>query len=217
MVEGIKGGHLNAFLESVPVDDTFSTYGCTVVPGAGKLPEVLALISKTGDGNEVDLNAHEVKGVAIHRVQLRKGFLSLFDRIFGEGAEAWLGTSDNMIWFATGPGSLDRLKASIEGLGEPGTAEHAISVSARLLPWAKRSKRVVEEIAEPPTLKAQEARRELLLRLTHATEALKSTDDDVTFVMDNVDGKLIGRTKVNTGLLRLMGKELAYFAEHQLN
>ena len=216
VLDGIRGGHLNGFLESVPVDDTFSTYGCTVVPGAGKLPEVLALIAESGEGNEADLNAHKVGDVSIHRVKLRKGFLTLFDFIFGEGAEAWLGTSDDRIWFATGPGSLDRLKAAIAGLGEPGKAEHAISVSAQLLPWVQRSRRAVEGLPKPTDAKDQEARREVLLRLTHAVEALKPTDDDITFVLDVNDGKMVGKTTVNTGLLRLVGKELAFFAEHNL-
>ena len=74
----------------------------------------------------------------------------------------------------------------------------------------------MEGLPKPTDAKDQEARREVLLRLTHAVEALKPTDDDITFVLDVNDGKMVGKTAVNTGLLRLVGKELAFFAEHNL-
>lgn len=215
--DGNASGNLNAFVESVPNDEgRFVSWGAVVLENAKRLDETLALLSKTGENNKADIAIETVRDVAIHRVTLKAGFLKIFDDLFGEDAEVYIGTSDNMVWFGAGPDSLGSLKTAIEALGDPAESDLVLNIDAEMLPWAQRAETVTKGLDEPESVDDKQARRDLLLTLKQATEALKESDDDVKFSMDVKDGKAAGVIKANTGILRFIGTQLEKFSKENL-
>lgn len=207
--DGNSTGNINAFMESVPnKNGDFVSWGATIAKDAKRLDTTLALIPKTSDGNEVELKLATVNGVDIHRIKLKKDFVKAFDQVFGQNADVFIGTSENMVWFSAGPDSLPSLKKAIEGLGKPEHSDNILKVDLELLPWAKRAEKIVKAMAEPSDPDQKETRRNVLLTLKQATEALKETDDDVHFNMAAKDGTATGILDMKTGLLRFVGTQL---------
>ncbi|MEQ9406713.1 MAG: hypothetical protein RIK87_03265 [Fuerstiella sp.] len=215
--DGVATGNVNAFLESVPNDEgRFVTHGAMSAKDARRLDETLALISKTGSGNEIDTSVETVNGVNIHRIRLKKGFLKIFDDVFGDDGQVYIGTADNMVWLGAGPDCLPPLKQAIESLQEPADSDVVFRVESDLLPWVRRAKKLVEALPEPTTLDDQQARRDHLLRLTHAVESMKEEDDQANFEMTVKDGTASGEFSFSTGSLRFIGKQLETFSRNNL-
>lgn len=217
VTDGLKSGNLNAFMQSVPSgEDKFTSWGATVSVEPKRLDEVLKLIAKTGDGNEVSIALETVGSVSIHRIKLKKGFLKAYDSVFGEDAAVYIGTSENMVWFGAGPDALEPLKKAITDLKEPAESDVVLRAEGDLLPWAKYGKKLVEGLPKPVTVDDEQTRRDVLLRFTQAVASLKDADDDVTFDMNVEEGKLTGELSVNTGLLRFIGTQLETFSKNNL-
>lgn len=215
--DGIASGNLNAFVESVPAESgDFSSWGSATAVDPKRLDETLGLIAKTGEGNEVDLNADKVGEVNIHRIKLREGFLRVYDDVFGAGAELHIATSDDKVWFATGPGSLESLKTAIGGLKEPADNDVVLEFEMQLRPWVAKAKALADARPEPEDLDKVQTLRELKLRLTQALDSLNDADDDLTFSMGVKDGTASGSILVNTGLLRFVGTQLETFSRNSL-
>lgn len=211
-------GNLNAFMESVPRDEgKFTSWGAAVAKDAKRLDETLALIAKTGENNKVDLKVESVNGFDIHRISLEKGFLKAFDDVFGENAVVYIATSETMVWFSTGPESLESLKSAVTDLGDPADSGVILKVKAHLLPWAKRAEDLAKKLPKPEGVDQEESRRNLLLTLKQATEALKAEDDDIEFNMALTDdGVATNVLDIGTGLLRFIGTQLEKFSKENL-
>ncbi len=210
-------GNLNGFVESVPNKaGKFVTWGGMVAKDAKRLDATIALLSKTGEGNSAEIEVASANGVDIHSIKLRKGFLKIYDDIIGNDNEFYIGTSESMVWFGAGPGSLKALTASIKALKEPSDSNVVLKIDAELSNWVRRAQEIVKAKPEPTDLDQQQVRREVLLRLQQANTSLKETDDDIQFEMSVNDGKASGVLKVNTGLLRFVGTQLETFSKNSL-
>jgi len=215
--DGVASENLNGFIEAVPNESNqFVSHGAIVVKDAKRLDETLALIGKTGGDNEVTIGAETVGDVTIHKVKLGKGFLKLFDDVFGEEAEILIGTSEDKVWFGSGPNALPALKAGIEALKEPAESDVILRSTMQALPWAKRADKLMKDLAPPKTLDGQQKRRDQLRRLTQAIETLKEEDDDITFDVAAADGRVSGEIFFNSGLLRFVGTQLVTFSTENL-
>ena len=217
ILDGVAEGNLNAFIESVPNDDgKFVTWGAVVAKDARRIDEALKLLPDTGEGNEANMAIETVNGVNIHQIKLRKGFLRIFDDVFGTDNDVYIATSDDMVWFATGPKSLDSLKKAIAALEGPADTDVILTVEAELRPWVKRALEITEAKAEPSDLDQQQTRREILLRLKQAVEALTEADDDIKFSMGIEEDTVSGALLLNTGMLRFAGTQLETFSKNSL-
>ncbi len=215
--DGVASENINGFIESVPTDAAeFTSHGAIVVKDAKRLDDTLVLLGKTGSGNEVTVGVETVGNVTIHKIKLGKGFLKIFDDVFGEEAEVLIGTSENMVWFGSGPNALAALKAGIESLKEPAESDVILRSKMQLLPWAKRAQRLIKDLPPPKTLDGQQSRRDKLLRLTQAVDTLKEEDDDTTFDVQVKDGKVSGEIFFNSGILRFAGTQLVKFSQDNL-
>lgn len=215
--DGIASGNLNAFVESVTdKDNNFSSWGGSVAVEPRRLEETLKLVSRTGEGNEAETNIDQVDDTKIHRIKLREGFLKIYDDVFGAGAEVYIATSDNMVWFATGTTGLDSLKSAISELKEPVDNDVVLQFDMQLRPWVQKAKKIADSREEPSNLDDQQALRELKLRLNQAVESLHEDDDDLTFHMQVADGVASGNITVQTGLLRFIGSQLEDFSRNSL-
>jgi len=214
--DGVKSGNINAFVEStIDEEGRQISFGAVSTTNGERLADALAVIAKTGKGNKVTPDVATVDNVKIHEVQLAKGYFELFDRVFGEGKTAYIGTSKDLTWFATGEGSLEALKASITDLKEPVESDVVLTVESRLQPWAKRTSKLIEDSPEPETLDLQQQRRDVLRTLKIAVESFEDKDD-ARFEIKVVDGKATGEIFVNTGVLRFLGRQLALYSKNNL-
>lgn len=212
----IATGNLNGFLESVQKgDDEFLSYGAINVKDGLRLNEILPLIADTGKNNSFKPAVAKVGDVTIHEITLAKGYFEPFDMIF-DGKTGFVGTSADVVWFGTGgPEALEPLKASIESLGDPAENDTVLTIEGRLLPWAKRARRILAAEPEPATATEQTQRRDQLRNLGLAVEAFAS-EDSASFSMKVADGKATGEILVNTGVLRFIGKAMASYSKTNL-
>ncbi|HIE97799.1 MAG TPA: hypothetical protein EYG03_06950 [Planctomycetes bacterium] len=213
--DSIASGNVNAFVESwLNADEEFVAVGAISATNATRLDETLALIARTGKGNKVESAIEKVGDVTIHRIQLGKGFLKLLDRVFGEETAVLIATSNDTVWFATGPDALDVLKKTIGDLQDPADSDVVLRVEARLLPWVKHAQKVVDAAPEPTSVDDKRIRRDHRRDLARAVEALGTGEqDDVKFDVTVDDGMVSGEIFVNTGLLRFVGRQLSAFSK----
>ncbi|MEO2014776.1 MAG: hypothetical protein ABGZ53_10435, partial [Fuerstiella sp.] len=213
--DSIESGNVNAFVESwLNAKDEFVAVGAVAATDATRLDETLALIARTGKGNKVESAIEKVGDVTIHRIQLGKGFLKFLDRVFGEETAVLIATSEDTVWFATGPDSLEVLKKTIGDLQKPADSDVILRVEARLLPWIKHAQKVVDAAPEPTSVDDKRIRRDQRRDLARAVQALGTGDqDDIKFDVTVDDGTVSGEILVNTGLLRFVGKQLSAFSK----
>lgn len=214
-IDGIKSGNVNGFLETTINDSgEFSSVGAISTVDGKRLDETLALIAKTGNGNKVTMNVAEAGEVKIHEVRLAAGFFKPFDDIFGNDKPVYIGTSEKIIWMGTGKQSLESLKKTITDIKSPEQNDVILTIEGNVLPWAKRALDLVKK-TEPSAVADQEKRREQMRSLELAVESL-GTKDDASFDMKVKDGKSTGEIFVNTGILKYLGRELAFYSKKTL-
>lgn len=213
--DGINSGYVNGFLEST-VDDEgefVSVAAVSVVKGK-RLDDALALIAKTGNGNKIAIGTAEVGGVTIHELRLAKGFFQLFDDLFGPEKTVYIGTSDDIVWIGTGKASLEMMKKTIESLKKPETNDVVLTIEGRLLPWAKRTLKLVKNRKLTDRAEEQKRRdRERALQL--AVDSL-GQEDKASFKMTVDEDKSKGVIFVDKGILKYLGGEIAFYSKNNL-
>lgn len=216
VTDGIKTGYITAFVEAVPDGKgDFLSIAAFSAPTASKLNDVLPMLTAAGKGNVVEINVDKEGDVAIHRVQLVEGYSDFFDKYFGKKKDVFVGVGPAYVWLASGIGAKDKLKATIAGLGEPAPAQSPLHVEMHLLPWVQR----LEDIAktEPPAaLPAdQELQREKARQRARAIASFADSDGmSLDFTVQN--GEVVGELKMETGLLRFVGKMMAAYSKANL-
>lgn len=215
--DNIASGNINAFLETVPDSEgNLVSYGAMSVVNGERLNDILPLIADSGPGNKIEKAVEKIGNVTFHKISFAKGYLSLFDKLFGANNESWIGVSSDFVWIGTGPEALGPLKAAIESAAKPADSDVILKIDGNLLPWAERAKKLVEELPEPESLDDKQLRREHLLRLTQAIEAF-TDKDEARFNMTVEDGKVSGQIFLNTGILRFIGMQIATFSRDTLD
>ncbi len=216
VADGIKTGYFNAFVEAVPDGhgDFFSIAGFAA-PTASKLNDVLPMLTSSGNGNVVEMNIDKSGDVTIHRVQLAEGYSDFFDRFVGKKKDIFVGVGTAHVWLASGAGALDRLKSTIAGLGQPAAVTSPLHIELHMLPWVQW----LEDIAktEPEaTLPAElELQRNKARQRARAIASFADSDAaSLDFTVQN--GEVIGELKIETGLLRFVGKMMAAYSKANL-
>ncbi len=216
ITDSIKTGYITTFVEAVPDGKgDFLSIAAFSAPTASKLNDVLPMLTAAGKGNVVEINVDKEGDVAIHRVQLVEGYSDFFDKYFGKKKDVFVGVGPAYVWLASGIGAKDKLKATIAGLGEPAPAQSPLHVEMHLLPWVQR----LEDIAktEPPAaLPAdQELQREKARQRARAIASFADSDGmSLDFTVQN--GEVVGELKMETGLLRFVGKMMAAYSKANL-
>jgi hypothetical protein len=217
IADGIGSGWMNAFIEASPDGQgDFVSVSAFSAPTASKLTEVLPLLAKAGKSNVVEMNADKQGEVAIHRIQIGAGFSKFMDTAFGGGKDIFVGIGPQHVWLASGPGSKDRLKQTIADLGAPADNPSPLKIELKLLPWVQKLDRIAKKKPEAETASDKELQREQARRRARAIAACTS-DDEIVLEFRMVDGQLAGDLKLNTGVLRWIGKEIAAYSKTNLD
>jgi len=210
----VTSGHLNGFVESVPDEkDRFTTVGAFVSPTAADLNQILPLLTDAGKGNAVQMNLEKIGDVDIHKIQIAEGFISIFDRVFGDHNDMFIGVGPQRVWMASGQDGLATLKSTITAVGEPAANPVVFRVDGNMLPWAKRIDAVAKE-EKPGVLTADEEKlRREQARIRERALAALVKEDDFSFVISTQGGTWVGEFTSNTGLLRFVGKMMSAFSK----
>jgi hypothetical protein len=159
------------------------------------------------------MNVEKIGDVEVHRVQLAAGFIDLFDRYIGAGRDVFIGVGPERIWLAAGTGCREKLKETINGLGEPRESDTPLHIEIKMLPWVQR----LEEVAktEPPgkTAEELESQREWARRRARAIESFSGGNDSVVIDFKAVKDEIKGEIFFETGLLQMAGKMISAFSK----
>lgn len=215
--DGLKTGHLNAFLESVPKGvNKFTTVGAISAVKATRLNDIIPLLKTAGQGNDAELNVDRVGDVAIHRIRLKKGYVTLFDRFFGDEQDVFIGASDKFVWVGSGPDGLETLKKYLATPSEPKTSTTALHMEVRALPWVKRLEEVAKTSKEGTTPEEKERQRSGARRRARAIAAME-TNDLITIDVKAENGVVSGEVTFDQGIMKFVGKMLSAFSKDNLD
>jgi hypothetical protein len=210
----IKAGWLNGFIEAVPDGKgDFITVGAFSSPASANLTKVLPELANAGKGNQVEMNVDAEGDVAIHRVQLAEGYIDLVDRIFGVKKDLFIGIGPAHVWLASGPGSVQQMKKTIAGLGEPQMSDTPVHVEISLLPWVQRFEDIAKTAPPGKTPEALELQREWARRRSRAIASFANGGDKLVLDFKVKAGEVTGELSLETGILRFGGKLMSAFSK----
>lgn len=214
---GIDSGWLNFCTDAVPDGkDSFNSVTAYTSPNPAALTEVLPWMAKMSPQSEVEMNVATIGEVAVHRVRLEEGLIDVVDRYFGVGRDVYVGIGGNIVWMSSGDKAMDEMKRVIGSVGDPQPSTTPLHVEVALLPWTKQAVNFFAKVPLPKEKSELELRRAGDRRRTRATEAFAKGDDAITLHSTYEDGKLKTEVRVDTGVLRFIGRQLAVFAEENL-
>jgi hypothetical protein len=210
----INAGWLNGFIEAIPDGKgDFITVGAFSSPGSAGLTKVLPELANAGKGNQVQMDVDAQGDVAIHRVQLAEGYIDLVDRIFGVKKDLYIGIGPAHVWLASGTGSVEQMKKTIEGLGEPQKSENPVHLEISLLPWVQRFEEIAKTAAPGKTPEALELQREWARRRSRAIASFANGGDKLVLDFQVKDGEVKGELTLEAGILRFGGKLMSAFSK----
>jgi hypothetical protein len=214
---GIDSGWLNFCTDAVPDGkDSFNSVTAYTSPAPEALNEVLPLMAKMSPRSEVEMNAATIGDIAVHRVRLEEGLIDVVDRYFGVERDVYVAIGKNIVWMASGEKAMDDLKRVIDSAGEPKPGTSPLHVEVALLPWTRQSVNFFAKVPLPKEKSELELRRAGDRRRTRAVEAFSKGDDTITVHCEFEDGKLKTDVRLDSGILRFIGRQLAVFAEENL-
>lgn len=215
--DGVKTGYINLMVEAVAGEnDEFTVVAAVSAPNATRLNTILPELAKTGKGNTVEANVGTQGDVSIHRIQLAEGFVNMIDRVFGANQDLYVGVSESYVWLASGPGALDKLKATIASVGAPAETQTCVHIEANLLPWMRRFDKIAATAPEGKTPEEKEAQRSQKRMRDRAIAAFE-TNDAVTFDVKVAEGVVSGEASFDVGIMKFAGKAISAFSKENLN
>jgi hypothetical protein len=182
-------------------------------PAADQLNTVLPGIAKSGGGNIVEMNVDKQGDVAIHRVLLGEGFVDLFDQLFGDKKDLFVGVGPGRVWLASGENSKEKLKQTIASLGEPKMTPTVFHMEMKMLPWVERWEEMAKKEKPGKTPEELENQRDWARRRARALAAFSSGSDALVIDMKVIKGEFTGDVVMETGLLRFAGKLMSAFSK----
>ncbi|MCA9009445.1 MAG: serine/threonine protein kinase [Planctomycetaceae bacterium] len=208
----IASGQFNGFAEGRVQNGKPHWIGALVVPNAGSFTGSLTQISQMGPGNSVELNVQKVNDVSIHRVTLAGESLSFVRTWIQSDGQLLVGIGSNKIWFATGENAMESLVSQIETLTRPKVSSSAFHLNARLSAVVSTLINIPAENSESTS--SLTGRFHELLR--NATRSLNADDDLLTIDVASSGDTIDANVSCDTGILRMLGHQLAKFSKENL-
>ncbi|NOX54718.1 MAG: hypothetical protein GXP27_09820 [Planctomycetes bacterium] len=232
LVDGTKKGVLDGFIEIRQDEAGRRVFlAANQAPDGTRMRKVLQLYAQSKTGRAVEFDVATVAEVKIHRLQPSRELEGLTD-FLGDRSAFYVGTSEDVIWYATGHDALNQLKATItkwhegrnaspnnaESPSTDGTFAEMFIKSGAWFQYLDERRKKREAKAPPKKLtateKAAKQEREKLLRL--ALEACQTGDDTVSGHLKRVGDHVEGEVRFGESLLRLVSKIVADFANENL-
>ncbi|MFM7055429.1 MAG: hypothetical protein ACKO2P_00760 [Planctomycetota bacterium] len=215
---GIAGGWLNLFAEAVPDGkDSFNSVSGYETPAAAELAAVLPLMAGMSPETVVEMNLETHGDVAIHKVRLESGLLDVVDRFFGAERDVYIGIGPKIVWMSSGENALEQLKRTISAAGAPQNTTSPLHVEVALLPWTRQAISFYARLTPPTGREQLDLWRAAERRRTRAVEAMAKGNDTVQVHCEYEDGRLKTNVKVDSGVVRFIARQLAFFSKETLD
>jgi len=157
-----------------------------------------------GEGTQI---AFEKQGdFELHSVQLPSTRLEM-QQLFGKETTLYLATSADAVWYAIGPGALERLRSAPESLskGEAAASTTALAFHIKFSPWLQAiDQRLTRD------KKGDAAARQ------RALAAFKPGGDTMDFALYRENDVVKLQMVVHEGVLRFVGQVMAKFVSENL-
>ncbi|MBM79073.1 MAG: hypothetical protein CMJ78_00575 [Planctomycetaceae bacterium] len=219
LAAGIEAGVADGFVQVRETGGKRTLVGGIKSPDGNALVDVLKLYGAGKKSRKVSIEASKDGDVAFHSVSVPERYQDMFKNFFGDDTTIHFGTSKEAIWFATGDGAVDAIKAAIkEAAGDAEANKTFAELSIKVGPWIKfldeRRKKAAEE--NPPSKEEKDANEQRDKLRQMALDAFEKGGDTVELRIDRVDSHVEGVTKFGEGILRFLGMAIADFAESTL-
>jgi hypothetical protein len=214
---GIESGWMNVFVESVPDGKGgFTSIGAYNAANAASLTDILPRMKDMHPGTQVELNVDKVGDYAIHRVQLGEGLLDVFDRLFGVRRDTFVAVGSDYVWLSSGDNALESLKKSLATLAPPAATPAAVHLEITMLPWARQMNDFYSKQTPPKEREALSAWKAAERSRARGLEAFEKGNDSIVVDVKAEAGHLLTSVRLDTGILRFIGKEMAAFSKENL-
>ena len=215
---GIQSGWLNLFADAVPDGkDSFNSISGYETPAAAELAAVLPLMADMSPQTTVEMNLETHEGVSIHKVRLESGLLDVLDRFFGAERDVYVGIGPKIVWMSSGEKALEQLKRTISAAGTPQNTTSPLHVEVALLPWTRQAISFYAKLTPPTGREQLDLWRAAERRRTRAVEAMAKGSDTVSVHCEYEDGRLKTAVRVDTGVVRFIARQLAFFSKENLD
>lgn len=209
LLANVKGGMADGFFEAHSNPDGTNTAiaGFKAVDGNAPL-EILNLLEKTRDDQDVEMDLAEVNGVKLHSFLISAEQHPSFRNFFG-GYKVFVGTSADTIWLGTGPKALEEIQAAIREVAKPNIGKASdpfLTISGRAAPWLELHQKSYPESGS----KAFQDYRRMMI------EAGRPGDDQFDAWLNRQGDDVKGRWSAQPGWARFLGKYLADFSKKNL-
>jgi len=236
LTDGLALGWIDTYGEMVSSDGGLFTAVMGIrVQDSKDVISVLEVLPKVQAGWKVELNIGEEQGVALHKLDLKEQLPSSLKEYFGDSGLMMVGTGDQVMWVAAGPGAETAIKSAINSAaaanGEEVPAD-PLTVTMKMHPVLKFLNAVMKD--EDIEIVRSLNQHQLLQRREEAKpareqgrvnrgalknfnwqdpaiEALAAGNDDVEITIRKNEEALLGHFKVQEGMMRATGKIVAKF------
>lgn len=229
IVEDVAGMEMfNGFARTWPAGEgQLTTVGAAKVPDGQKYRELVRKFhnqeraGKQGGGS----------GIEIHKVTLSK-WAQDYPELFDKSGAVYIGTADKAVWYALGPGALERLEQAVQEAkgASPEKSDSAISLHAEMKPladlWNMIRSRQPEDAARKVAKKSDEKGHKKIsdtastiadLKLHKvAAESFQEGNDTITLSLKRKGEQAELSAQFDEGVLRFAGKALSKFTKENL-
>jgi hypothetical protein len=202
-----KGGLADGFLEAHSNASGKNTLvGGFQAVDAAKAVDILKLIPQARADQKLEMDVAQEGDVKIHKVLIAGKRYEPYKDFFGTN-EIFVGTSKDIVWFATGENALSDLKAAIQKGSQSGSSPQGapfFDFFAKMGPWIElRDKR------DPQA-------GDVKLRKM-AVDAFKAGEDTFSMHLKRNSEQITGGLSAQPGILRFAGKIIADFSKENLD
>ena len=183
---------------------------------------ILEQIPQMDAAYKVQFDVEKAGDYAIHSITLPDNDEDL-ELLFGKGTPVYVAAGPKAFWIAIGPKSLDPLKKAIEASGKPNEelANNFLTLFYRVGPLVELlDTRRARLDAKPSDVKLPEAelknKKDRAAHRKLALEVLKDGKDSVETKLDAKNGHVSGSTRIEEGILKFIGTEIADFSNKTL-
>lgn len=221
--EGANEGVLDGLVEvSQTAGETANLLFALKAKDGTAVKGILEQLPKINEGYKVQLDVEKVGEYSIHTLTTPDTNEDL-QALFGKGAPIYVASGPKAWWVAVGAKALDPLKKAVEASAQPNAAMATNFLTAfyRLGPWLEFvDARRTRLDAKPSDVKLTDAElKDKKDRAAHrklALEVFKEGKDTIETTINAKDRRVSGTTRIEEGILKFIGSEIAKFSNETL-
>ena len=200
----LDGGVADAFVRVEQVEGKQRIVGAFALPPGTEVAPAVESFGRSRVGRSANLNVAEVGGVALHEVTLGGPLDENARTLLGDNVVT-VGTADDAVWYAAGPGARAALEEAIRQAAlTPADADDRF---LRLTGSPAAALDLLDQFELPDLFGEYQSLAE---------EVLEGCEDPIRLTLKKVDAEsVVGKAVAPQCLLRLVGRALAKFSKDE--